>query len=44
MMVLLDGRERTEAEFRDLFSRAGLKLNRIVPTAAIVSVIEAERI
>src|SRR5207247_2944319 len=29
MMVLLDGRERAEAEFRELFGRAGLKLNRI---------------
>jgi O-methyltransferase domain len=43
MMVLLDGRERTEADFRALFSRAGLKLNRIVPTASVVSIVEGER-
>jgi SAM-dependent methyltransferase len=43
MMVLLDGRERTEADFRVLFGRAGLKLNRIVPTAAVVSIVEGER-
>lgn len=34
------GRDRTEAEFRDLFARAGLELTRIVPTATPVSVIE----
>lgn len=43
MMVLLDGWERTEADFRALFGRAGLKLNRIVPTAAVVSIVEGER-
>jgi O-methyltransferase domain/Dimerisation domain len=33
MLVLTDGgRERTEQEFRDLFSRAGLRLARVVPT------------
>jgi orsellinic acid C3-O-methyltransferase len=44
MMVLNDGRERTAAEFQKLFDRAGLKITRIVPTASIVSVIEAERV
>jgi hypothetical protein len=34
------GRERTEEEFRALFAKAGLKLSRIVPTPAHVSVIE----
>jgi len=42
MMVLLDGRERTEPEFRDLFSRSGLKLTRIVPTPVSLSILEAE--
>ena len=32
MMVLADGGERTQEEFADLFSRAGLKLIRVVPT------------
>jgi hypothetical protein len=43
MMVVYGGRERTEADFHELFSRAGLKLNRIVATASVVSVIEGER-
>jgi hypothetical protein len=41
MMVLLDGRERTESEFRDLFARAGLKLTCVVPTPSLLSIIEA---
>jgi SAM-dependent methyltransferase len=44
MMVLLDGRERTETDFRELFGRAGLKLNRVVPTEGIVSIVEGEPI
>jgi hypothetical protein len=44
MMVLLDGRERTEADFRTLFGRAGLKLNRIVPTTSGASLVEGERV
>jgi hypothetical protein len=40
MMLLVDGRERTEVDYRRLFSEAGLNLNRIVPTTAGVSVIE----
>jgi hypothetical protein len=43
MMVILDGRERTEADFRALFDRAGLKLNRIVQTASSASIVEGER-
>jgi hypothetical protein len=35
-----DGRDRTEAEFRDLFARAGLRLTRVVATGTPVSVIE----
>jgi O-methyltransferase domain/Dimerisation domain len=37
------GRERTEAEFRDLFAAAGFKLVQVVPTAADHSVLEAVR-
>ena len=40
MLVILGGVERTEAEFRDLFTRAGFRLSRIVATEAEVSVIE----
>jgi hypothetical protein len=40
MMVLLGGRERTEAEYRRLFATHGFRLTRVVPTAEVVSVIE----
>ncbi|MFE5889269.1 methyltransferase [Streptomyces sp. NPDC002285] len=42
MLVLCGGRQRTEAEFADLFERAGLKLTRIV-RAGLHSVVEAVR-
>lgn len=32
MMVLVGGRERTEAEFRALFATAGFRLTRVIPT------------
>ena len=35
-----DGRDRTEAQFRELFARAGLRLTRVVDTGTPVSVIE----
>jgi hypothetical protein len=41
MMVLLDGRERSEREFTALFASAGLELTRIVPTPSRLSVVEA---
>ncbi|MHC4173674.1 MAG: methyltransferase [Planctomycetota bacterium] len=40
MMLIVGGRERTEEQYRQLFSHAGLKLNRIVSTAHEISVIE----
>jgi hypothetical protein len=43
MLVIPEGKERTEPEFRDLLASAGLKLVRIVPTASEISVIEAKR-
>jgi SAM-dependent methyltransferase len=43
MMLIVGGRERTEEQYRQLFSRAGLSLNRIVSTAHEVSVIEGVR-
>ena len=42
-MLLIGGRERTEAEFRKLFADAGFELTRIVDTSAPVSVIEGRR-
>ena len=41
MLVSAGGQERTVNEYKDLFARAGLKLNRIVPTESPYSVIEA---
>jgi hypothetical protein len=35
-----DGRVRTESEFRDLFTAAGLRLARVVPTASPNSILE----
>jgi hypothetical protein len=40
MMVLLEGRERTEQEFTTLYQRAGLKLTRVIPTPSVLSIVE----
>lgn len=40
-MLVLGGRERTEAEYADLLARAGFELSRVVPTMAPLSVVEA---
>jgi O-methyltransferase domain/Dimerisation domain len=39
MLVMLTGRERTEAEFGELYARAGFKLSRVVP-ATRLSIVE----
>ena len=45
MLVMTDGgRERTEAEYRALFEKAGFQLTRIVPTQEEVSIIEGIRV
>jgi hypothetical protein len=41
MMAMTCGRERTEAEFAELFAAAGFRLDRVVPTGTNLSVIEA---
>ncbi len=41
MMSALPGRERTEAEFKSLFERSGLKLSRTITTPALLSITEA---
>jgi hypothetical protein len=41
LVMTVGGKERTEAEFAELFASSGLRLNRIVPTARPVAVIEA---
>ena len=40
MMVMLNGIERTEAEFRTLFSSAGFNLTHVIPTESGMSLIE----
>jgi hypothetical protein len=42
MMVMPGGRERTAAEFKSLFARAGFSQMRVVPTAAPLWVVEAK--
>jgi hypothetical protein len=44
MLLFLHSYERTEAEYRALFERAGFKLTRIVPTPSPHSVIEGVRL
>ncbi|MEV8452464.1 methyltransferase [Streptomyces sp. NPDC052095] len=41
MMASLTGRERTAEDFARLFTAAGLRLHRIVPTPTVLSVVEA---
>lgn len=40
MLVNVTGRERTAAEFRELYKAAGLRLTRIIPTTSMLSLIE----
>ena len=40
MLIFPGGRERTEKEFRDLFAAGGWRLSRIIPTAALDSIVE----
>jgi hypothetical protein len=43
MLVTTGGRERTQAEFQDLFESAGLKLSRVISTHEGTCVIEGIR-
>lgn len=43
MLVMTGGRERTEAEFRDLLAAAGFQLSKVVPTPSPVSIVEGVR-
>jgi hypothetical protein len=40
MLVFAGGQERTEAEYRVLLGKAGFRLNRVVPTTSVVSIVE----
>lgn len=42
-MALTGGRERTEAEFRMLYEKAGLQLTRVIPTPSMLSIVEGVR-
>jgi hypothetical protein len=41
MLVIPEGKERTEQQYEALFAAAGLRLDRIVPTAGEISIVEA---
>jgi hypothetical protein len=41
MLVKAGGRERTADQFRNLWSRAGFRLTRVIPTAGPLSIVEA---
>lgn len=41
MLVFPGGQERTETEYTSLLGKAGFRLTRVVPTASVVSVVEA---
>jgi hypothetical protein len=41
MMVMLGSKERTKEEFRQLFSRSGLRLKRVVRTGTSLGILEA---
>jgi hypothetical protein len=43
MMVTYGGKERSEKQYRELFAQADLRLTRVVPTGAGISVIEGVR-
>lgn len=40
MMIFSGGKERTESEFRQLFAENGWKLERIIPTASALCIVE----
>jgi hypothetical protein len=41
MLTIPGGQERTEEEYRKLLEKAGLRLNRVVPTRSAVAIVEA---
>jgi hypothetical protein len=44
MLFTTNGMERTEAEYRNLLSEAGFQVNKIIPTPATNSIIEAVKV
>ncbi len=43
MLVMTGGRERSEAQHRELMGSSGLEVEAIIPTASSFSIIEAKR-
>jgi hypothetical protein len=43
MLTIPGGKERTAAEFRELFASAGFELTRVVPTRSSVSIVEGRK-
>jgi hypothetical protein len=43
MLIMTGGRERTEAEYRDLFAAGGFTLTRVIPTESPLSIIEGTK-
>jgi hypothetical protein len=41
MLVQTTGRERSEREYRALLEKTGFRLERVIPTSALVSLVEA---
>ena len=41
MAILVNGKERTKAQFAALLDKAGLKIDRVIPTPSPFSIIEA---
>ncbi len=41
MVMLKNGKERTQAEFQDLLAKAGLTLNRVIDTRSELSILES---
>lgn len=41
MLVMTQGAERTENQYRQLLEKAGLRMQRVIPVGSVVSVIVA---
>ncbi|GAA4437214.1 methyltransferase [Bremerella cremea] len=44
MMLIPGGKERTELEYQELLTKAGFRLERVVPTDSEISIVEASKV
>jgi O-methyltransferase domain len=44
MLLMVGGRERTEAEYRSLLRSSGFELTQVIPTPSMLSIIEAVKL